>query len=426
MATVSGNNIQLASNHQNLNAALVAAQSGHEVVRYLLSRVLISSATPPSQYFSEIITAVRKEMTDYGISGIAVATDGTIATVTLDSTTGRSFDGQIQVDAGQPTVMEVSVTGRSGQASKTITTAYNIEPYEFPIFNYGLATKGPLNFPGNPTITAVNEAWEADMFVESSGNLIAVQVNGNTNFDGDISIGNSAANVYFDGDVQIAGDHGQDAIENHVSIGMESPEFPTPDTDRFRQYAIGTTIDSSTDTTDNMILTNTYIEAGANPRFEGNVKINGILFIESPNIVVFDGNADIKGMIVADGSVENPGTNSMTFNGNFQSGSFPSDSEFDTMRSEEGSSMLAPGFALTLAGNFSSLGGVMAVSGFHLAGNAGAVVEGTILNYSGDPTLVEGNATLNFDRAGSVKVPAGFDLYRELNYEPASYSEAGN
>ncbi|MEA3226919.1 MAG: pilus assembly PilX N-terminal domain-containing protein, partial [Planctomycetota bacterium] len=70
MATVSGNNIQLASNHQNLNAALVAAQSGQEVLRYLLSRVLISSATPPGQYLSEIVTTIQADLTDNSIAGV--------------------------------------------------------------------------------------------------------------------------------------------------------------------------------------------------------------------------------------------------------------------------------------------------------------------------------------------------------------------
>ncbi|MHC4581237.1 MAG: PilX N-terminal domain-containing pilus assembly protein, partial [Planctomycetota bacterium] len=104
VATLSGNSVQLASNHQDLNAALVAAQSGQEVVRYLFSRVLIPSSTPPDQYFNEIIAAVRNDMTTNGISGIGVATDGVISGVTLDSTTGRSFDGEITFDANQPTV----------------------------------------------------------------------------------------------------------------------------------------------------------------------------------------------------------------------------------------------------------------------------------------------------------------------------------
>lgn len=427
MATVSGNNIQIASNHQNLNAALAAAQSGHEVVRYLLSRVLISSSTPESQYFSEIIAAVRDDLTNNGISGVTVATDGTITTVTLDSTTGRSFDGQIQVDAGQPTVMEVSVTGRSGQALRTITTTYNIEPYEFPIFNYGLATKGPLNFPGNPTIIAVNEAWEADVFVESSGSLIAVEVGGNLNFDGDISIGNPAANVDFGGGVQIAGEFGDAAIDNHVTIGMDSPEFPTPDIDRFLQYATGDVIDSSTDLSNGITLINATIEAGTNPVFAGTATIQGILFIESPNVVTFERNVSLQGLIVADGDLENPDTsaNRIDILGNFASQGYPSGAEFDAIRQEEGSSIVAPGFAATFAGNFSALEGVVAVSGADFTGNMAAQIKGTIINYSDTATIVLGNATMNFDRAGSVKIPAGFDLYRELNYEPASYSEAG-
>ncbi len=427
MATLSGNNVQLASNHQNLNAALAAAQSGQEVLRYLLSRVLISSSTPQSQYFSEIITAVRDDLTDYGISGIAVATDGAIAAVTLDSTTGRSFDGQIQVDANQPTVLEVRVTGRSGHASRTITTSFNIEPYEFPIFNYGLATKGPLDFPGNPTITAASEAWEADVFVESSGSLIAVQVGGNTNFDGDINIGNPAANVDFAGAVQIAGEFGETAIDNHVSIGMDSPEFPTPDVDRFLQYATGDIIDSSTDLSKGITLTNATIEAGTNPVFGGTATIQGILFIESPNVVTFGRNVALQGIIVADGDLENPDTtaNRIDILGNFASQPYPSGAEFDAIRQEEGSSIIAPGFATTFAGNFSTLEGVIAVSGVHFSGNMNAQIKGTIINYADTSTLVEGNASMNFDREGSVKIPAGFDLYRELNYVPASYSETG-
>ena len=427
MATLSGNNVQLASNHQNLNAALVAAQSGQEVVRYLLSRVLISSSTPPSQYFSEIVTAVRDDLTNNGISGIAVAPDGTIAAVTLDSTTGRNFDGRIQGDANQPTVLEVRVTGRSDQASRTITTSYNIEPYEFPIFNYGLATKGPLDFPGNPTIIAANEAWEADVFVESSGSLIAVQVGGNTNFDGDISIGNAAANVDFGGEVQIAGEFGDTAIDNHVTIGMDSPEFPTPDTDRFLQYATGSIVDSSTDLSKGITLTNATIAAGTNPVFQGTATIQGVLFIESPNVVTFGRNVALQGLIVGAGDLANPDTaaNRIDILGNFASQGYPSGSEFDAIREEEGSSIVAPGFAATFAGNFSALEGVVAVSGADFTGNMAAQIKGTIINYSDTSTVVLGNASMNFDRVNSVKIPAGFDLYRELNYEPASYSEAG-
>jgi len=51
-----------------------------------------------------------------------------------------------------------------------------------------------------------------------------------------------------------------------------------------------------------------------------------------------------------------------------------------------------------------------------------AVLKGTIINYSENPTAI-GNATLNFDRPGNIKVSAGFDTHRILTYNPASYEE---
>lgn len=427
MATLSGTNVQLASNQHNVNAALVAAQSGHEVMRYWTSRVLIPSSTAPSDYLGAIVSALQDELNASSISNMTVNDDGSIATVILDSTTGQSFNGQITIDPCQPTVLQIQVTGYSGEIVRTIGVQFDIQPYEYPIFKFGLATKGPLSFPGNPTITAVNSAWEADMFVESASDAIAVSVVGNTNFDGDVSIGNADANADFQGDVSIAGEQGQAAIDNHVFTGTETPEFPVPDTDHFRQYATGDIVDSSTDLSSGITLTNATIEAGTNPTFDGSVTIQGILLIESPNKVTFGRNVTLRGIIVAEGDVQNPepGTNRIEFCGNFDTASYPSEPEFDALRNEIGSSIIAPGFATSFGGNFSTLEGIMAVSGLHFYGNANALVKGTIINYSDSPTVVEGNATINFDRAGSTKIPTGFDLYRELDYDPSSYSEMG-
>ena len=81
MATLSGNNVQLASNHHDLNAALAAAQSGQEVMRYWLSRVLISSSTPQDQYLSEIVTAVQDDLKDNSVTGVAVEADDDVIRV---------------------------------------------------------------------------------------------------------------------------------------------------------------------------------------------------------------------------------------------------------------------------------------------------------------------------------------------------------
>jgi PilX N-terminal len=426
MMTISGTNVQLASNHHNIDGALAAAQSGQEVVRYWLSQVLFPSSTLEANYFSAVITALKSDLTNSKITNVVVQDDGSIGTVVLDSKAGLTFDAQLKIDPNQPTTMQTRITGHSGGIARTIRTMYNIQPYVFPIFNYGLATKGPINFPGNPTITAVNAAWEADVFVESLNNSIAMLSIGNLNFDGNVLIGNPAANVDFESAVQIAGDFGQTAIDNHVSSGNDSPQFPVPDVNLFTAYATGPVVDSSWDLSKGITLTNSTIKAGTNPVFQGTVTVNGVLVIQSPNKVTFGSNVQLNGILVADGDVINPDPSSRRIDilGNFASGPYPSDPQFDAIRSEIGTSILAPGFFVTFGGNFSTLEGVVAASGLYFSGNVNAQVKGSLINYSNSPTVIEGNATMNFDRAGSTKIPAGFDLYRELDYVPASYAES--
>jgi hypothetical protein len=425
MVAMSGTNVQIADNQHKVNGALASAESGLDVMRYWLSRVLIPSSTASSDYLAAAVDALQSDLADNGISNITVNSDGSISAVALDSTTGRTFRGQIQADASDPTIVYAYITGTCHGITRTIRVRFDIQPYEFPIFNYGLATKGPLNFPGNPTVTAVNSGWEADMFVESTASDIAVSVVGNTNFDGNVNIGNPYSNTTFGGDVQIAGDYGQEAIDNHVFTGVDAPEFPEPDVDHFLQYATGGIVDSSSDLSKAITLTNATIKAGTNPVFDGSVTVQGILLIESPNKVTFGRNVTLQGIIVADGDIDNPqpGTNRIDFLGNFDTGPYPNGVEFDPIRSEIGSSVIAPGFAAAFGGNFSTLEGIMAVSGVHFYGNASALIKGTIINYSNSATVVEGNITMNFDRASSTKIPAGFDLYRELDYNPSSYTE---
>jgi hypothetical protein len=422
MATVSGINTQIAENQRKANRSRACAESGLEIIRRWLNEVSIPGNTPEIQKFYMIGDSFQSAA--YSISSIMTyynSSSITVPSVTLDSSNGQSFSAYI-TRVG-PETLQMDVTGVCGAVTRTITVRFGISDVRHPIFDFGMATRGPLFFNGNPTITGVNNNQEADIYVESGSSNLALSVSGNTNFDGDISIANPTANVSFGGDVSIGGETGQAAIDNHVFIGVEPTEFPVPNTGSFQQYATGDIVDEFTDLSDSMILTNATIKAGTNPYFIGNVTIRGILFIEQPNIVTFGGNVDVQGLIVGNGDVSNPGSNQITFLGNFQSGDFPSDPEFDVLRHEAGSSLLAPGFTVSFQGNFSTLSGVMAVSGAHFSGNVNAVIEDTIINYSDSPMVVEGNAILNFDRSDSVETPGGFDAVLVLTYDPFSYSE---
>ena len=386
MAAISGTNARLASSRREVASALASAASGLEVNRYWLSRVVMPSSTPSSAYFETIVNALQNELAESRISNITLSQTGFISAAQPHSPTSQFFTGQILMNPARPSVLQVYSTGGGGRVTRTVGVCFDVKPYKHPIFNFGIATRGPLNCTGNLIVKGANSAWEANVYVESPNNLTP-------------------------------------AIDNHVLPAVDPIEFPVPDTGRFRQYATGQTIDSSSGLSQDMVLTNAAIAAGTNPHFGGRVTIEGILLIESPNVVTFARDVALHGLIVAGGGPDDPGTNKIDFCGGFHSGPYPDRAAFDAIRSELGTSILAPGFAVSFQGDFSTLEGVVAVSGASFCGNVNAVIKGTIINYSESPLNIEANAVMSFDRQASPRIPAGFDSLRVLTCNPSSYEE---
>ena len=76
IATLSGTNVQLASNQQKVNCAFASAESGLEVMRYWLTRVTIPSSTPSYHYFSTIAYTLHNDLADNHISNISLSYEG--------------------------------------------------------------------------------------------------------------------------------------------------------------------------------------------------------------------------------------------------------------------------------------------------------------------------------------------------------------
>ncbi|MBN2129693.1 MAG: pilus assembly PilX N-terminal domain-containing protein [Sedimentisphaerales bacterium] len=419
LAAMSGANVQMAANQQQTGRAFAAAESGLEVMRYWLGHVAMAhTITSQAARWDEIVHQVQDALDANNVTNVVLATDGKVADVPLNEKTGQRFSAVLSMADADTLV--VAVTGRCGDATRTISVGFTIASYQWPIFNFGLATKGPIHFPNNPTTTTVTSNWEADIYTDSAS-LQAVYVGGNANFDGDISLGGAGADVDFASDVQIAGETGETAIENHVHKDADPVEFPAPDTDRFVPYATNT-VEPNMLSQAGLTLTNATIPAGMNPTFGGTVNILGILLIEQPNVVTFAKNVTLEGMIVSTAPSTFTGGNKINVQGNFASLAFPSGSEFDGIRTQEGTAILTPGFDVSFTGNYSSIEGVVAADGLYFSGNASATIHGSLLSYSENPTVVEGNVSLTFDRAGSVKIPAGFDTLRVLEYDATSYA----
>ena len=426
MATMSGTNVQIANNQHKANCARACSQSGHEVIRLWLSHVSISGLTPPGLRYDKIADSFQ--LAAYNISNITNITHDsssiTIPSISLDSADGQSFYAEIrpQPTPNDPNMLQVDVTGTCGTISRTIRVNYEFGTRTHTVFDYGVATKGPLSLAGNIELEGVNIAVESDVYIESENSILALSIIGNSQIAGDVIITNSNATIDLQGgQAGIGGETGQDAIDNHVSLGEAPVEFPEPNPNYFEQY-VQNTVDVNDVTFENI-----KIPAGTNPSFAGGVTLKGIVFIETPNIVTFNGNTNITGIIVGNGDIEdNSGTNQIKFLGDVNSlpvSELPDEPRFAGIKNDTGTFLMAPGFAASFGGSFATLNGAIASNGIEFFGDAGGTINGSVINYSDEEMSLTGNSDLYFNRSDTVKVPAGFVQDIVLQYDPTSYAE---
>ncbi|MBN2591798.1 MAG: pilus assembly PilX N-terminal domain-containing protein [Sedimentisphaerales bacterium] len=428
MASMSGSNIQLADNQCKANRARACAESGFDVIRYWMNRVAISGTTTEEQRFSAIAASLQSELSGDSISNIYTSYEGstiTIPSVVLDSDTGDSFSSVItllDVDT-----LQIDVTGTCGSISRTIRGTYDFSTRGTYAFDFGVATKGPLSLSGNIDIEGVNLAVEASVYIESENSNLALSIIGNSQIAGDVSIVNPIASVDLQGgQAGIGGETGQDAIDNHVDFGVPPTEFPEPVPSQFESYAVNI-VDSNTNTSIDWTFENIRILANTNPVFSGHATLTGVVYIETPNVVAFTGGADVTGIIVGDGDInDNSGTNKIIFQGNVSShpiSELSDEPQFDGLQEETGTFAMAPGFHVSFGGSFDALCGAIAGNGVEFFGNAGGIINGSVINYSGEPMTLSGNSDLFFNRSGTTESPAGFVPEIILKYNSSSYSE---
>jgi len=427
MATMSGTNVQIAENHRKTDCARACAESGFDVIRYWLSRVSISGTTADDLKFSQIAGSLQEELTGESITNVTTSCSGsviTIPSVTLDSPTQKSFHGTItQIDAE---TLRIDITGVYGAITRTIRANYYFGERAHNVFDFGVATKGPLSLSGNIELEGVNVSVEASVYIESENSNLALSIIGNSQIAGDVSIVNPIANVDLQGgQAGIGGETGQDAIDNHVSFGTPPSEFPEPDPTQFVSFV--TPLDPNMDTSSDATLENIRIPANTNPTFSGQVTLKGIVYIETPNVVEFTGGADITGIIVGDGDIQdNSGVNQIIFRGNVDSHpvtELPEEVQFEGLHDQTGTFVMAPGFHVSFGGSFSALCGAIAANGVEFFGNAGGTINGSVINYSDVEMSLSGNSDLYFNRSGTTEVPAGFVPEIVLEYQPSTYSE---
>ena len=428
MASVSGINVQIAENQCQADYARACAESGLEVIRYWVNRASISGNTSSSERFSQMAASIQSELYDDSITNISTSCVGstiTIPNVSLDSETGQSFSATITQISDD--LLQVDVTGTYGSTTRTIRAHYQFGTRANTVFDFGVASRGPLSLTGNVELDGANISVESNAYIESEDSILALSIQGNSQIAGNVKIVNPIAAVDLQGgNAGIGGETGQDAIDNHVEFGVPPSEFPEPTPSIFAAYATNI-VDANTDTSVDVNLTNIKIVAGTDPNFSGQATLKGVVFIETPNVVTFTGNATLTAIIVGDGDwTDDSGTNRINFSGNVESlpvCELPAEAQFEGLHDQTGTFIMAPGFHVSFTGNFTSLSGAIAGNGIEFSGNAGGTINGSIINYSNEGVTLIGNSDLQFNRSGIEEVPAGFVAEIVLHYDPTSYSE---
>ena len=430
LSSMSGSNVQIADNQHKVNRALESAHSGLETTRFWVGHVCMPGTTMLNDRFTVLANFMQNDLA--GITNIPCNVDVNCISmgdetnpVMLDTLSGRSFYTKIQPTANVD-VLQVDITGSARDIEKTIRVNYNFGTRAHTVFDYGVATKGPLKLHGNIEMNGANVALDAGVYIESE-DANALSIKGNSSIAGDVSITNPDATVTLQGGQASIGsppETGQDAIDNHVTTGVPPTEFPVPIPSYFEHY-VQNTYDP------NNVLTeyeNVRIPAGTGPITFASVTFRGVVFIEAPNVITFSGNTEITGIIVGNGDLsDNSGTNQLIFLGDVTS--YPvsdlpeSDPAFDQLRDESGTFLMAPGFSASFGGSFGILNGAIAANGIEFFGDAGGTIDGSILNYSDTPMTLTGNSDLFFNRSGTDQMPAGFGPEIILYYVPSSYSE---
>ncbi len=427
MATMSGTNLQLADNQRKANRAHACAESGLDIIRFWLGRIYMPGTTQPDDRFSHLANFLQTDLAANGISNIATTYNSdnstiTIADVVLDSSAGQSFSSQIQ-QTSNIDILQMDVTGSAGVVQRIIRVNYNFGTRAHTVFDYGVATKGALNLHGNIEMSGANVELDAGVYIESPNDANVLSIIGNSSIAGDVHITNPDATVDLQGGQASIGGETEPNAHDHVFTGVAPTEFPVPEPNYFRHY-VKNIYDP------NNVLTeydNVIIPAGINPSF-GTVTFRGVVFIEAPNIVTFQGNTTITGIIVGNGDLnDNSGTNRIDFLGTVASypvTDLPEELQFEQLRNETGTFLMAPGFSVSFGGNFEThLNGAIAANGIEFFGDAGGTIDGSVINYSGSPMTLSGNSDLFFNRSGTDQMPAGFGPEIILYYVPSSYSE---
>lgn len=317
--------------------ASTAAESGMDFARYQLSRVRIPPGTPTSGAIDALYEDLQAQLVgSANLAGRGISRDGNVIRIpdsgyiNLDPAGVARFRLTITDWAGEIVVKSEGAYGTADSSTpvaRAISMDFTRTQRSGSIFDFAVASKGQIFVEkGHVTgATGVDPAIATMMSALGVGTSVQVS---NGVIGGELTLLDTASISVTGGTV--AGSSIPSVIlSDHVNVVSEPPEFPLFDPLMYRHYATNIWVNNA------KVQSNIRIPAGTGTPskpvvFNANDTVQGILYIESPNNVRFNGNFKLQGFIVMETSSST--TDSLDFRGNVTHTPVPAGTQFDALR----------------------------------------------------------------------------------------------
>ncbi len=246
--------VQVVANEKHVRIAQLASESGMEFVRYQLASISVPYNTPQAQLFTAVTDDLKSQLNGTAtLGGQSIEVVGSTAFIPARNQPAISLGenmGSFRAEVtAQGTHLLVRTTGMDATDTfeRDIQLEYAIAMHASNIFDFGVASKGPISMNGNVSIrgTLGNEVF-GSVLVVSDNNTTPLTMIGNSNISGDVSLTRTGPqSISVGSSSEIAGfTAGNSQIWNHVHDQTREPEFPVVDTTVYKSYAVNV-LDSS-------------------------------------------------------------------------------------------------------------------------------------------------------------------------------------
>ena len=418
-----------AANFADAQGAMLVADSGMSFMIHKMRNCGVSGSLRGQLLLDSLAAKLGWKADGSGrLNGEVVSYDSTAISVSgipLDN--GRTFSFRITLAA--PDKLRLVVTGQeiSGVGDSAIAIdrrlAIELLPTWDETLGYGLCCKGPVELGHNTELAGVTILSDGSIYSAATGVAVGCA---SGYISGSISLSNPNASVALGG-TSLGG-----------QIHYNAPEVVMPTIDR-QPYIDLATNTLPAGTSFSGTFKNLRIPANRNPSF-GDVTIQGVLYVESPNRIFFNNNVNFTGVMVAAdqaaGSTDYQNyiyfKNNMTFRG---AEYLPDTAEFTPVKTllnipagttevKGGVSILCPDFEMEFKNNMSSVGGIMAVKTLTAKNNLSSTVYGSLLIYGDGGLDFKNNSDLRISLSNS-QPPPGFGGHglAPLEPDPDTYDE---